>query len=606
MEIFLSHSPVLKFLGSAARGLVPPAIFLATFALYISTLAPGMLRGDSGEFQWAMASLSVAHATGYPLFTLVGYGWHLLPVDANVAWQLNLLSPFFGALAVTVVFVFARAVTTRASAALVAAIFFALTPVMWFNASILEVYPLHAFLLALTWYLLWRWSCAPQKDAPLYLAFFVLGLALAHHRLTILTAPALLYFLLAVDRRFFFKLPRLGLCALLVVPGLALYAYVPLRLAPEGFSPDFIFNDIILGREYAGSLLREINPLPVLFEIPFENFHIGLAFALLGAVALFRRAKRLNVALWLIYLTNVLFALVYSVPDVQVFLTSSFVVSALWIAAGAGFLMDWLAQRVGGAPAARMQMVYAGVLLLIALFGVTRWNEINAAVAVEAGPEARARALAAMNLPPGSFLELDWETATALRFLQATEKLRPDLETRLIEMGSRAEFWRALQNADAGRATFIERGVNWSRAPAGYALKPAANDLAQIVRVPVEMTRQRAAVGDRVELVGYQNTPDAFVLYWRVKKGLAKDLATYVHYLDAQGEKIAQDDRAACCQAVYGYRTSEWEAGQIYADVFKPAPPGTTGFLVGMYENISGDIEPYGESVEIQASAARQ
>lgn len=587
---------LLKFLSRLA----PFFIFLATFALYYSTLAPGMLRGDSGEFQWAMAALNVAHATGYPLFTLIGYAWHLLPLDLNAARQLNLLTPFFGALAVTVVFVFARAVTARTIAAAFAALFLALTPVLWFNASILEVYPLHAFLLALTWYLLWRWARAPRTSGALYLAFFVLGLALAHHRLTLLTLPALLYFLLATDRRFFFKLPRLVLCALLVLPGLLLYLYVPLRLLPEGFSPTFIFYDIILGREYAGSLLREINPLPVLVEIPWRNFHVGLAFALVGAITLFRRAKHLNVALWLIYLANIVFALVYSVPDIEVFLTSSFVVVALWLGAGVAFLMDWLATRVKPQHAPRLRIIYTALWLVVALYGALRWNEINAAVAAEAGPETRARALATMNLPAASFLELDWETATALRFLQATENLRPDLEPRLIEMQQHDEYWRALRNVDAGRAVFIERGVNWSRAPAGYTLKTLDNALAQITRAPTEMTRQRAQVSDRVELVGYQNSPAAFILYWRVKKALDKDLATYVHYLDAQGDKIAQDDRAACCQAVYGYRTREWEPGKIYADVFKPAPPDATRFLIGMYENVNDDIEPYGDPIEIK------
>ena len=559
-----------------------------------------MLRGDSGEFQWAMASLNVAHATGYPLFTLIGYVWHLLPLDANVAWQLNLLAAFFGALAVTTVFVLIRAVTARADAALIGAIFFALTPVLWFNASILEVYPLHAFLLALVLYLLWRWSRAPQQNNALYLAFFVLGLALAHHRLTILALPAILYFLIATDRRFFFNVPRVLICALLVVPGLLLYAYVPLRMMPEGFTFEYAFNQIILGREYAGSLLREINPLPVLFEIPAKNFHIGLLLALVGAVTLFRRAKHFNVALWLIYVTDILFAMVYSVPDVEVFLTSSFVVTAIWIGAGSAFLLEWLAQRVGEKRARYAEWLGAALLLVFALFGLTRFGEINAAVAAEAAPETRARAIAAMNLPPAAFLELDWETATALRFLQATENLRPDLETRLTQMDQRDEYKRALQNADAGRAVLIERGVNWSRAPAGYAVVPRENDLAQITRVPVEMTRARAPVSDRVDLLGYQSTPEAFIVYWRAKQALDKDLATYVHYLDAQGNKLAQDDRAACCQAVYGYRTREWEAGQIYADAFKPAPPNTARFLVGMYEKISGDIEPYGEPVELK------
>lgn len=559
-----------------------------------------MLRGDSGEFQWAMASLHVAHATGYPLYTLIGYAWHLLPLDANVAWQLNLLTPFFGALAVTTVFIFIRSLTQQSIAALVGALFLALTPVLWFNASILEVYPLHAFLLALILYLLWLWSRNPKQNAALYLAFFVLGLSLAHHRMTILALPAILYFPVATERRFFFNLPRLFLCALLVVPGLLLYAYVPLRMLPEGFSFDYAFYDIILGREYAGSLLREINPLPVLIEIPFRNFHIGLVLAFAGAVTLFRRAKHLNVALWLVYVADVAFALVYSVPDVEVFLTSSFVVTAIWIGAGAAFLMEQIARRVGGRAAPRLQMIYAAILLGLALFGLTRYLEIQTAVTAEAGPEARARAIAAMNLPNAAFLELDWETATALRFIQATENLRPDLETRLTQMDRRDEYHRALENVDAGRAVFIERGVNWTRAPAGYVVTEQKNDLAQISRVNVDMTRLKSTIGDRVELVGYQSMPDAFVLYWRVKKGLDKDLATYVHYLDAQGNKIAQDDRAACCEAVYGYRTREWEPGRMYADVFKPAPPDTVGFRVGMYETINGDIEAYGEPLEIK------
>lgn len=559
-----------------------------------------MLRGDSGEFQWAMASLNVAHATGYPLFTLLGYAWHLLPLDANVAWQLNLLGAFFGACAMTTIFVFIRSLTAQTAAALTGALFFALTPVMWFNASILEVYPLHAFLLALDLYLFWQWSRAPQNNSFLYLAFFVLGLALAHHRLTALALPALFYFLLATDRRFFFKLPRLVLCALLVVPGLLLYAYVPLRMLPEGFTWDYAFNDVILGREYAGSLLREIRPLPVLVEIPLQNFHIGLVLAIIGALALFRRAKHLNVALWLVYWVDVLFALIYSVPDIQVFLMSSFVVSALWIGAGTASVLDWIGARVGEKYAARMRMIYTALVLLFALLGIARVFEIQAAVAAEAAPAARARAIAAMNLPQASFLEMDWETATALRFLQSAENLRPDLETRLIEMNKRDEFWRALANVDAGRAVLIERGVNWMRAPAGYALVPQENELAQITRVPVEMKRARANVSDRVELVGYQNSGDAFVLYWRVKKPLDKDLATFVHYLDAQGNKIAQDDRAACCQAVYSYRTREWEVGRMYADVFRAAPPEATQFLVGMYENSNGDIEPYGEAIELK------
>lgn len=559
-----------------------------------------MLRGDSGEFQWAMASLNVAHATGYPFYTLLGYLWHLVPLSHNVAWQLNLLAALFGALAAATLFVLIRSVTKRTDAALLGALFFALAPVIWFNASILEVYTLHALLLALLLYLLWRWSLQPAASAPLYAAFFVFGVALAHHRLIVLAVPAMLYFLLATERRFFFNLRRLLICALLVLPGLLLYVYVPLRLIPEGFTPEFAFYDIILGREYAGSLLREINLFPVLVQIPWNNFSFGLVLALLGAFTLFARARHLNIALWLVYLVDVVFALVYSVPDVEVFMTSAFVVIAVWIGAGSAFLLDWLGAHVKPNLARPVQIAAALIIAVLALLGLLRYPTIQTAVAAEAAPEARARAIAqSADVPTGAWLELDWETATALRFLQATENLRPDLQARLIEMAHRDEYWRTLDYVTAGRPVLVEQGVPWQRAPAGFSATPRANALAQIEYSAPAFQRVGAAVSDRVTLAGYRSTPDGLVLYWRVRAPLGKDLATYVHYLDAAGSKIGQDDRAACCEAVYGYRTSEWEAGKLYADHFKPAPPGTASFEVGMYENVNGEIEDYGETITL-------
>ncbi|MGE5139737.1 MAG: DUF2723 domain-containing protein, partial [Rudaea sp.] len=164
----------------------PPAaaVFAASLALYVSTLAPGMLRGDSGEFQWAMASLNVAHATGYPLYTLIGHAWLQLPLPGLPAWRLNLLSALFGAGAVMMVTILGWKLTRRIDAALAGAAFFAVAPVFWFNASILEVYTLNAFLLAHILFLLIRWGETPvaqRTDTPLFAAFFVIGLSLAHH-----------------------------------------------------------------------------------------------------------------------------------------------------------------------------------------------------------------------------------------------------------------------------------------------------------------------------------------------------------------------------------------------------------------------------------------
>jgi hypothetical protein len=47
-------------------------VFILVLMVFSTTVAGGMLAGDSGEFQLAVATLSVPHPTGYPLYVLIG------------------------------------------------------------------------------------------------------------------------------------------------------------------------------------------------------------------------------------------------------------------------------------------------------------------------------------------------------------------------------------------------------------------------------------------------------------------------------------------------------------------------------------------------------
>lgn len=570
-----------------------------------------MLRGDSGEFQWAMASLNVAHATGYPLFTLLGFGWLQVPFPGNVAWRLNLLSPFFGAAAVTVLFVLVRGLTRRIDAALIAALFFAVAPVIWFNASILEVYTLNAFFLALILYLLWRWANPPnvgsipaRSDLPLYFAALIFGLALAHHRLMVLTIPAILVFFWLTDHKFFFDLKRLAVLVLLMVPGLLLYLYVPMRLLPTGASLNYALFDIILGREYSGSFLQEFHPQQVLGQIPFDNFHIGLVIAVIGVVALYKTNRSYNLLLLLVYVATVLFTLLYSVPDPQVFLSPSFVVLAIWIGSGAAFIIEWCASRFEGKKSRIAEVAAAAALIVLGLYYMLQYQEVQAAVSEEAGTaESRARTILASNLPAGALLELDWETATAMRFLQTTEGQRPDLEARLIKLNERDEFWRVLGSVNAGRPVLVESGVKWERSPVGYSIEPESNDLAGLKATQWQVEPVGEPINEKVKLAGMRQSQTQLVLLWNVVKPLDHDVATYVHYFDANGKPLGQEDRAACCESLYGYRSSEWEAGRTMADTFRAPPPDATYVQIGMYTTENGDIEPYGKTIALQLKA---
>jgi hypothetical protein len=62
------------------------------FLVYLTTLAPSVLQIDTGELASAQALLGIAHPTGYPLFTMLGYLFTLLPLPLTTILKLNLFA----------------------------------------------------------------------------------------------------------------------------------------------------------------------------------------------------------------------------------------------------------------------------------------------------------------------------------------------------------------------------------------------------------------------------------------------------------------------------------------------------------------------------------
>ncbi len=69
--------------------------FAGAFAVYRYTLAPSVATvfDDSLEMQLVAFRLGIAHPTGYPLYTLLGKLFTLLPLN-DVAFRVNLMSAF--------------------------------------------------------------------------------------------------------------------------------------------------------------------------------------------------------------------------------------------------------------------------------------------------------------------------------------------------------------------------------------------------------------------------------------------------------------------------------------------------------------------------------
>ena len=79
------------------------AVSIFAGVLYFLTAARDIVVGDSPELTMAAAILGVAHPPGYPLFTMLGHIFSLLPLGP-IPFRVNLLSVICDALTVGIVF----------------------------------------------------------------------------------------------------------------------------------------------------------------------------------------------------------------------------------------------------------------------------------------------------------------------------------------------------------------------------------------------------------------------------------------------------------------------------------------------------------------------
>ncbi len=169
-------------------------VTIAAATLYFFSAARDIVVGDTPELITAAATLGVAHPPGYPLFTILGHLFTLLPFG-SIPFRVNLLSVVCDSLAVGVVYVIADHLVRSRIAAAVAAIGLAANPTFWQWSLEAEVFPLNNLLAAVLILLLVFWHEHPSRMRVLIGAFFVAGLGLTNHQTIVLLGPAFCFVL---------------------------------------------------------------------------------------------------------------------------------------------------------------------------------------------------------------------------------------------------------------------------------------------------------------------------------------------------------------------------------------------------------------------------
>ena len=181
-------------------------IFIFSFIIYFSTMAPTVSYWDCGEFIAVSNRLAVPHPPGSPLFLLLGRIVSMLPFSPDIAFRVNLLSPLSSALSVMFLYLIIvkvvinwRGEMLQKTDALIAfggaaigSLVFAFTDSHWFNAVEAEVYSMSTFFTAIVVWLILHWNERADEDGHeryVLIIAYMIGLATGLHLLNLLTLP---------------------------------------------------------------------------------------------------------------------------------------------------------------------------------------------------------------------------------------------------------------------------------------------------------------------------------------------------------------------------------------------------------------------------------
>jgi tetratricopeptide (TPR) repeat protein len=213
-----------KRLPSSSIGLT---VFGTSFLVYLFTTSPTVYLGDSGEFITSAFCLGNPHNSGYPLYVLIGKIFSMIPVG-NVAFRLNLMSAFFGALTVWLTYRSTMWMTRSFVPAFSASLLLAFSATFWSQTAFAEVYTLHAFFVALIITMLMWWHSSMSFNRLLVFAF-VVGLSFGNHMQTVMLAPAVFVFILWSDHKVLLNVRHFLLLTFFLALGLSVYLYLPIR-----------------------------------------------------------------------------------------------------------------------------------------------------------------------------------------------------------------------------------------------------------------------------------------------------------------------------------------------------------------------------------------
>ena len=312
---------------------------VTVFIVYNFTLAPSVIQIDSGELASVQKLLGIAHPTGYPLFTMLGYFFLQLPIFSSDIFQANFLAAIYCSISVGLfskflfeIFLISKVnslpETTIKLIIISSSIVLGLSTTFWFQSTSVEVYSLHLVLIISTLFLFVK--AFRNDDAKFwYLFAYFFGISLSNHMTSILIIPAAVYLYFkknSFNKNSFLFGARLALIT--AISAMIVYLYLPIRAMQEpilnwGNPIDFErFWRHFTGAQYQvwifSSLEASKKQLSYFIQnLTNEFFYIIYLPIIFGIFSLIKISKTVLFFTLLLTFSTILYSINYDIVDID-------------------------------------------------------------------------------------------------------------------------------------------------------------------------------------------------------------------------------------------------------------------------------------------------
>ena len=406
--------------------------------VYITTLAPSVVEIDSGELASVQVLLGIAHPTGYPLFTLLGHLFSLIPVHFSKIYQLNLLTAIWCSAAVIIFTLTCKTILDnltvfgltsspvksikskkelnkrgqpdkvqstievigvieeplKYTASVLCGLMLGFNRTFWNQGNAVEVYSLQAFMFVLIIWSLLKAYIAPVADKgitkPWLIFAGILALGFTNHLTTLFVLPATAYIYFDKFRFRKYSIKRLIIMILAVfLPILiAIYLYLPLRALqnpPLNWGNPVDFERLlrhVSGWQFQVWFFKSTDVMKKQLDYYFSNllpeFKICIVICLSGIIISFIKARKFFIFNIILLIFSLLYASNYDIVDIDSYFLLTYISLSFFGLFGIVWLLVELHfEKYKNSIAAMVIFVFLFIFFRFFVFVLVVWLLLN-------------------------------------------------------------------------------------------------------------------------------------------------------------------------------------------------------------------------------------